>query len=147
MDRIQEIMARAVGSETTFEQMTPRDYEQFKVDGLNATEGNRHLEDGYHCHVCKNKGYVFRVVDGEDGRFYQACSPCKCEEVRRSIMRMKRSGLKDIIKDYTFDKFIASENWQKAIKEAAMEYARNPEGWFFKIWSTYLRESAGYFYA
>jgi DNA replication protein DnaC len=43
---------------------------------------------------------------------------------------MKRSGLKDIIKDYTFDKFIATEPWQKAIKEAAMEYAENPEGWF-----------------
>ena len=38
--------------------------------------------------------------------------------------------LKDIIKDYTFDKFIASEPWQKAIKEAAMEYAENPVGWF-----------------
>jgi DNA replication protein DnaC len=43
---------------------------------------------------------------------------------------MKRSGLKDIITDYTFDKFIASEPWQKAIKEAAMEYAENPVGWF-----------------
>jgi DNA replication protein DnaC len=44
---------------------------------------------------------------------------------------MKRSGLKDVIKDYTFDKFIASEPWQKSIKQAAMEYAENPEGWFF----------------
>jgi DNA replication protein DnaC len=44
---------------------------------------------------------------------------------------MKRSGLKDIIKDYTFDKFEDPEPWQKAIKKAAMEYAKNPEGWFF----------------
>jgi DNA replication protein DnaC len=46
-------------------------------------------------------------------------------------MRMKRSGLKDIIKDYTFDKFIDTEPWQKAVKAAAMEYAKHPEGWFF----------------
>jgi DNA replication protein DnaC len=39
--------------------------------------------------------------------------------------------LKDIIKDYTFDKFVASEPWQKSIKAAAMDYADNPEGWFF----------------
>jgi chromosomal replication initiation ATPase DnaA len=45
-------------------------------------------------------------------------------------MRMKRSGLKNIIKDYTFDKFEDSEPWQQAIKKASMEYAENPEGWF-----------------
>jgi DNA replication protein DnaC len=43
---------------------------------------------------------------------------------------MKRSGLKDIITDYTFDKFIDSEPWQKAVKAAAVEYSKNPTGWF-----------------
>lgn len=46
-------------------------------------------------------------------------------------MRMKRSGLKDIIKDYTFDKFEDTEPWQKSIKKAAMDYAKEPKGWFF----------------
>ena len=131
MDRLQEIMAKVIGSGTTFDKMTQREYEQFKVNGLNETEGNRHLEDGYNCKICKNKGFIFKVVDGENGRFRQVCSPCKCDEIRRSIMRMKRSGLKDIIKDYTFDKFEDVEPWQKAIKTAAVEYAKNPEGWFF----------------
>lgn len=130
MDRLQEIMQKLGGSETTFN-MTPREYEQFKVDGLNATEGNRHEEDGYNCTKCKNKGYIVKLEELSNGRFHQVCSPCKCEEIRRSIMRMKRSGLKDIIKDYTFDKFVATEAWQTAIKDAAMAYAKNPEGWFF----------------
>jgi DNA replication protein DnaC len=43
---------------------------------------------------------------------------------------MKRSGLKDIIRDYTFDKFVASEPWQQTIKEAAVNYSENPNGWF-----------------
>ena len=46
-------------------------------------------------------------------------------------MRMKRSGLKDIIKDYTFEKFETDEPWQKTLKAAALEYVHYPEGWFF----------------
>lgn len=131
MDRIQEILSRLGGSGTTFNKMTPREYEQFKADGLNATEGTRHLEDGYHCDACKNKGYIIKVVEDDAGSFHQVCSECKCEPVRRSIMRMKRSGLKDIITDYTFAKYEANEPWQQALKSAAMAYAKNPKGWFF----------------
>lgn len=132
MDRLQEILASRFGKlGITSKPMTPREYEQFKVDGLNATEGKRHEEDGHHCSICKNKGWVIKLVEHEDGSFHQICSDCKCLEIRNSIMRMKRSGLKDIIRDYTFDKFEDTEPWQKAIKKAAMDYARNPEGWFF----------------
>lgn len=128
MDRLQEILAK-FGSATTFD-ISPKDYEQFKVDGLNNTVGNRDQEDGYDCKVCKNKGFVAKLIEIGDGTYSHCMTDCTCVEVRNSIMRMKRSGLKDIIKDYTFDKFIASEPWQKSIKEAAMEYAENPVGWF-----------------
>ena len=131
MDRLQEILSRLGNMGTTFEQMTPLEYEQFKVDGLNNTVGNRNGEDGYDCPVCKNKGYIIKLAVYEDGSFQQVCTDCKCVEIRNSIMRMKRSGLKDIIKDYTFDKFQDTEPWQKTIKAAAMEYAKDPEGWFF----------------
>lgn len=129
MDRLQEILQR-FGSVTTFD-VSPKEYEQFKVDGLNNTVGSRNLEDGYECKTCKNKGFVAKLVENADGTYSHCFADCKCVEVRNSIMRMKRSGLKDIIKDYTFDKFEDTEPWQKAIKEAAMEYAKDPEGWFF----------------
>ena len=128
MDKLQQILTR-FGSETSFD-MSPKDYEQFKVDGLNNTVGDRNLEDGYDCKLCKNKGTIYKLVDYGDGTYSHCAIDCKCAEIRRSILRMKRSGLKDIIKDYTFDKFIDSEPWQKAIKEAAMDYAQNPDGWF-----------------
>ena len=131
MDRLQEIMGRLQKSGTTFEPMPAKEYEQFKVDGLNAMEGNRDAEDGYNCPICKNKGYVFKVVQYEDGSYSHVCGDCKCAEIRRSVMRMKRSGLKDIIKDYTFDKFRATDQWQMTLKSAAMDYAKNPEGWFY----------------
>lgn len=130
MDRIQEIM-QSIGLGTTFDRLSPKEYEQFKVDGLNDAIGNRNEEDGYECKHCKNKGYIVKLVEGVNSVYSHAITDCKCAEIRRSIMRMKRSGLKDIIKDYTFDKFEESETWQKSLKEAAMQYAENPHGWFF----------------
>lgn len=131
MRNLQEIMAKIKNMETTFKEMSPREYEQFKVDGLNNTEGNRHLTDGYNCKLCKNKGYIVKLIERPNGTFEQEHSFCKCEDIRRSIVRMKKSGLKDIIKDYTFDKYEVTEPWQEAIKSAAVEYAKNPVGWFF----------------
>lgn len=130
MDRLQEILARLRNTGTTSNPMTQKEWEQFKVDDWNKTPGNRHEEDGYDCKICKNKGTIAKLVE-TDGRYSHCFADCQCVDIRNSIMRMKRSGLKDIIKDYTFDKFEDSEPWQKAIKSAAMEYAKNPNGWFF----------------
>lgn len=131
MDRLQEILARLGNMATTSEPISPKEWEQFKVDDWNNTAGNRDAEDGYNCKICKNKGNIAKLVDLGNGKYTHCFTDCQCVETRNSIMRMKRSGLKDIIKDYTFDKFIDSEPWQKSIKAAAMEYAKNPEGWFF----------------
>lgn len=129
MDRIQEILQK-IGSGTTFD-MTPKEYEQVKVDNLNNDVGNRNEQDGYECQICKNKGFVAKLIERADGTYSHCFADCRCVEIRNSIMRMKQSGLKDIIKDYTFDKFEDAEPWQKAVKTAAMDYANNPEGWFF----------------
>lgn len=129
MDRMQEILAK-LNIAMSSEPMSAKDYEQFKVDGLNNTVGDRDKEDGYDCTECRNKGYVAKVVE-HNGTYSHCFADCKCIPIRNSIMRMMRSGLKDIIKDYTFDKFIDSEPWQKSIKSAAMDYANNPEGWFY----------------
>ena len=105
--------------------------EQRKVELYNAEEGDLHETDGYTCPICKNKGHIGLLSEYPAGCWTMDYRECKCMDVRRSIKRMKKSGLKNIIKDYTFDKFIAEESWQKAIKDAAVEYAKNPEGWFF----------------
>ncbi len=128
MARISEILKKR-GLDTT-SKLSPKEYEQFKVDGLNNTVGDRDKEDGHNCPLCKNKGYIAKLTE-EDGHYSHCFTDCKCVEIRNSIMRMKRSGLKDIIKDYTFDKYETNEPWQKTLKSAAMEYAKNPDGWFF----------------
>lgn len=129
MENLQEFLNR-YGSDITFD-MSPKEYEQFKVDGLNDTVGDRNKEDGYECSLCKNKGFIAKLVENDDGTYSHCFAACECDEVRKTILRMHRSGLKNIIRDYTFDKFIDNEPWQKALKEAAMGYAKDPKGWFF----------------
>lgn len=131
MEGLQAIMARIQKrSGITFD-LSPREYEQFFVDDLNKQVGNENEKDGYNCNACKNKTYIVKLVENPNGTYGKEYCDCKCVEIRRSIMRMKRSGLKDIIKDYTFDKFDASEPWQQTMKTAAADYAKNPEGWLY----------------
>ena len=127
MKGLTEILAKL--NTATTSDFSPKAWEQFKVDDWNKTPGNRNEEDGYDCKICKNKGTIAKLVE-EDGKYFRVFEDCQCVETRKSIMRMKRSGLKDIIKDYTFDKFMDTEKWQKAIKDAAVEYSKNPSGWF-----------------
>ena len=96
----------------------------------NNAPGNENLEDGYNCDLCKNRGY-FHTVYERNGAYYSGTRDCKCIKTRATIRRMKRSGLKDIITDYTFQKFEATEEWQIKIKAAAVEYAKAPAGWFY----------------
>ena len=130
MERLQEIMAKHYTA-TMSKPMTEKEREQYHVDSWNATVGNRNEEDGYNCTICKNKGTVASLLELPGGRYSYAIGDCKCADTRRSIMRMKRSGLQDVIKDKTFEKFEEHDPWQTSIKKAAMEYAKNPQGWFF----------------
>jgi DNA replication protein DnaC len=111
--------------------MTPKEYEQFQVDSLNDTQGNENERDGYDCQKCKNRGWIAKLVDKGNGEYGYCVGECECAPIRKSIMRMKRSGLEDVIKKCTFARFEETEEWQKVVKHAAMEYAKNPVGWFF----------------
>lgn len=132
MDRITEILAKLGSMEHTSNlPKTPEEWEKARADSFNTSVGTLNEEDGYECKVCRNKGWIMNAVQLENGTWSTASHHCKCMKVRMAIKRMERSGLKNIIKDYTFSKFEAAETWQQTIKEAAMRYAKNPEGWFF----------------
>lgn len=101
-----------------------------QVAWYNAAEGHLQDEDGYDCPLCGNKGQVMYLTE-ERGIPQTWVRPCKCQNVRKSIRRMQRSGLKHMIRDYTFDRFQAEEPWQKTLKAAAQRYAQTLDGWFF----------------
>lgn len=133
MDRITEILAKLGSMGHTSDAMpkTPEEWEKARADSFNTSVGTLNEEDGYDCKKCHNKGWIMKAVQLDNGTWSTASHHCKCMKVRTAIKRMQKSGLKNIIKDYTFPKFEAAEAWQQTIKDAAMQYAKNPEGWFF----------------
>lgn len=131
MEGISGILNRMNVSASGFDKMSPEDMEKWKAESFNSSEGSLNAEDDYNCTVCKNKGLIMRAEQMKNGYWTTISSECKCMSVRRTIKRMQRSGLKNIIKDYTFSKFEATEQWQQTIKAAAVAYAKEPEGWFF----------------
>lgn len=130
MEEIQAIMTKLSASGRTYEPKSEEEFEKFKADDYNRTPGDLNEADGYDCPICLNKGDICRAVQNPRGNWFPHHSPCKCVEIRSNIRRMQRSGLGDVIREKTFDKYEVIDPWHKAIKDKAVEYAGNPKGWF-----------------
>lgn len=113
--------------------MTAQEYEQSKADLFNQSRGNLHEQDGYSCEKCKNKGYIAVVQYNEQFGYYsETLTACKCQRVRKAIHRLERSGLKDVVKKYTFDTYQTPDKWQEHIKQTAMRFCHDDQhNWFF----------------
>ncbi len=110
------------------EPMSRHDYQLSKVERYNKTEGNLHEQDGYNCVICKNKGFIAKLGENDEDIY----SICKCRKIRATLQRAKRSGLGDIIRDYTFDKYKATEDWQESIKAKAQDFCKDEDArWFY----------------
>ena len=108
-------------------ELTREEYEQKQVDFYNQSEGNLADIDGYDCTLCHNKGDIQYIRNG-----YVYTKPCSCMDTRKAIANMKKSELENIIRDYTFDRFEAKEDWQKDMKDKAHAYLQDMEhNWFF----------------
>jgi DNA replication protein DnaC len=104
---------------------------QALADRENRMDGKKHLYDGFNCDLCRNKGYVMKVVQVEN-TWELVQSTCSCEKSRKGIRNLQASGLASLIDDYKFDNFVTSENWQKAILEKAKKFADcEGQNWFF----------------
>lgn len=104
------------------QQYDPAALAKMKADTINSSPGNL---TGYECRECLNRGTI--VFPRDDGSIYT--KECDCMKVRRCVWEMEKSGLKNIIREKTFEAFAATEEWQTAIKDGAMAYADNPNGW------------------
>lgn len=111
-----------------FAQMSYRERRQVIIDIENEIAGHLNELDGYNCDLCKNRGYTWKLnEDDMDTRV-----DCQCKATRATLARAKRSGLGDILKDYRFDKFKATEGWQIDLKNKAEEFCQDDSArWFF----------------
>ena len=104
---------------------------QMRCDSANRAEGNLNEYDGYNCDICKNKGYSL-VPEPYLNYYTEKQVTCKCMKIRKTIRALKRSGLENVVHDYTLDKYIATDDWQKSVLDTAKRYLTNNEdNWFF----------------
>lgn len=106
-------------SERSYDPETPV---RTKADIYNQTEGKF---TGMDCRKCRNRGNI--AIPKEDGGI--VIVECDCMNARRSIWKMEKSGLANVIRDMTFERFQATEAWQEHIKTRCMAYAENLDGW------------------
>lgn len=94
-----------------------------RINDYNALIGNLGYVD---CPICKNKGLIARLDDG-----YEKMTECSCMKQREAFRNIELSGLSDTLTENTFDKFVATEQWQQHAKRKAQAYADNPVGWLY----------------
>lgn len=111
-----------------FSPLSPEEKAQRDADALNSETGHENEIDGFDCPECRNRGYRYDVRNGHLTQY-----PCDCWKPRRSIRRMKQSGLEGVISRYTFKKYLPDSEWQQQIKTAAQEFARSASPWWFFI--------------
>ena len=92
------------------------EYVQRRVERYNSSAGNLNEQDGYNCDKCQNRGYSMRAVF-RSGMWYEVCDTCECMKVRKSIARMKASGLENTIKAQRLSTFKAGSYWQEKMLE------------------------------
>ena len=100
----------------------PMEHGKKKADAINRTSGTL---TGYECSKCLNRGNY--AVPKEDGGV--SMMDCDCMKIRRCVKKMEASGLREVIKKYTFEEYRDKEPWQTTIKQGAVAYADKPEGW------------------
>lgn len=85
----------------------------------NAKEGTLHLNDGYSCRKCLNRGHLWVPVQIGDG-WQETYRRCDCWRVRASIRRMKKSGLENTL--HKLSEFEITEDWQRDMVGKAQAY-------------------------
>lgn len=87
---------------------------QLKAKSYNSKTGNL---TGYDCEVCKNKGYIEKIVDD-----VEVLAECKCLKTRDTLRRIKESGLGELLRCSSFRNFNCYEPWVVGLKERAKQF-------------------------
>ena len=128
MKSIAEIMEEAISRNTEYisKPMSNKEFMERIANNENKQCGTENLIDGYDCQLCLNRGYFSRVRD-YDGMCENYMEVCSCMRVRRSIRALKNSGLANVVEDFTFEKFEATEPFQEYMLTRAKSFLENPE--------------------
>lgn len=84
----------------------------------------------YRCELCRDTGQIIHRVPGS---IEISVSECECAVKRRNALRIKRSGLADVMSRYTFEAYKTPDKQTAAIKAAALRYVAESRGEWFVI--------------
>lgn len=99
-----------------------------KIEAWNQLQGNLSYVT---CPICNDRGYTVKK-QGD----YMISQECECVAKRRSIGRIRRSGLAGLLEAYTFDAYQTPNRWQKDAKERAIRFVEHGAGAWFVISGT-----------
>jgi len=101
-------------------------YEQMlemQVEAYNNREGDL---KGYDCRICKNKGYIAKISDGNE-----VLSECKCMKIRETLRRIMESGLEKQLRECTFKNYEIWAEWCNVLKDTAVRFTEKEKGFLF----------------
>ena len=81
---------------------------------------------GINCEKCHNTGYI---TTDRDGALYSR--PCECMKKRRSLRRIRNSGMSDMLERYSFGTWEVPDEERSNLKARALVFADRDEGWFY----------------
>lgn len=90
------------------------------------------LEDydlgGVDCEMCGNKG---TLIERGPGLLELHVTECPCMKKRRSLRSIRKAGMEDMARRYTFDSYKADNSYRAKIKNTAQFFADQDKGWLF----------------
>ena len=80
------------------------------------------------CKKCNDLGVIIYEQDGEE-----FAKICDCVKAKKSLLRLKSSGLDKLLDKYTFDRYKADFGYQKEFLAKARKYLGEKEKWFLAV--------------
>lgn len=117
MEELSKILKKKIqlsGRESTFLPSTPNRKSEAEI--FNDLPGKL---QGYDCQKCKNKG-IFYLMQGNE----LVCCECECMKIRRSVQRIKASGIEEAMQRQTLKTFTTEEDYQKKMLTLAVDFIK-----------------------
>lgn len=93
----------------------------------------------YDCKKCNNIGFIaevkeYETIDINGNKITDIAifnRQCDCWKIRQSLQMLKDSGLTETMKNETFESYKTVFDWQKKIKETAVEFVNSNASCFY----------------
>ena len=116
--------------ENPYLQMLQRAIQRSSMSDMTTNEPSLSLDEyglgGVNCDKCNNTGYI---TTERNGALYSR--PCECMKKRRSMRRIRNSGMSDMLERYSFGKFETPDEERSNLKARALVFADRDEGWLY----------------